>query len=182
MDLMLRRRELLKMGGGLLPSGYTELEYLESANKSVTISTYNSGDTFVVDAVSTGAVASNKILLCYGSAAGRWIGAASNGYWGLGAANYLSIPCTTRTTLSVTFTTEKAILSANETSVERNGGAQSGSIQIFGFNGNIPFTGKIFSVKKVVDNVLVEHFVPCIEDATNKVGLYDIINQIFVEY
>lgn len=182
MDLMLRRRELLKMGGGLLPPGYTKLEYLESANKSVTISTYSSGDTFIVDAVCTGAVTSNMILLGYRTVAGAWMGVTRNGYWGLGTANYLSIPSTTRATLSVTFTSAKCILSANGSSVERNGGEQSGLIQIFGLGGIYLFTGKVFSVKKIVDNVLVEHFVPCIEDATNKVGLYDIINQIFVEY
>ena len=181
MNLLQRRRELLKMGGGLLPPGYTELEYLESANKSVIISTYNSGDTFVVDAVSESG-ASNRILLCYSASTGTWMGAVSNGHWGLGTANYLSIPSTTRATLSVTFTSAKCILSANGSSVERNGGLQSGRIQIFGFSGTYLFTGKVFSVKKIVDNVLVEHFVPCIEDATNKVGLYDIINQIFVEY
>ena len=177
---LLRRR----FGGkkGILPQGYTQLDYIQSANKSVVLTPYQSGDTFEIDAICDGFTRANQILLGYGIGGGWWIGAMTNGKWGLGGGVYLDISANSRTLLQVTFTSSKATLTANGLTAVRNGGASSGTIYIFGVSSNFPFNGKVYSIKKYNNNVVAAHFIPCTEDATSKIGFYDIINNNFIEY
>ena len=180
---MLRRR----FGGkkGILPQGYTQLEYIQSANKSIIITTANSGDEFIVTA--QGAIAqATQILIGHTTVGGGWMGvvAISAGEWAVGGNAHSGIKASVKETMLIIFNNNGVTLNIEGRSYTRGGNfsINNSNVYIFGYGARQLFDGKIFEIKQFRNGEMIANFVPCSEDATSKVGFYDVINNTFIEY
>ena len=198
-NILLLRRRLMgtKESGGLLPSGYTQLEYLENAlGKSAYFNTGLKTSTtfgFEVDAMFYDAINSTNTALFGGryAANNRDVGimsiAADNRVGELrlgGASNKFNANLTqnTRFTASLlngVFTTSTDI-STNVT----YGSSQNCHINVFcqgGYNNTDPLNnshGRIYSLKFYSGSELTRHYIPCI-DPNNVYGMYDLVTETF---
>ena len=134
-----------------------------------------------------GAIArTTQILIGHTSSGGGWMGvvAIGAGQWAVGGSASSGINASVKETMLIIFNNNGVTLNIEGSSYTRGGNfnINNSDVHIFGFNGQYPFNGQIFEIKQYRNNNMIAHFVPCSEDATSKVGFYDVINNTFVEY
>lgn len=179
---LLRRR----FGGkkGILPSGYTQLEYIQGAGKSLVFSTINNGDVFIVTAAESSPINTTRILLGYDITAGRWMGGTSNGMWGLGGGVSSNTSAADKTTMQVTFANTGVTLTIGGSTWSRatTFTISGTAIYIFGRGYDYLSRAKIYQLEQHRDGDIIKNFIPCQEVSTDKIGFYDIIGNNFIEY
>lgn len=177
-----------------LPSGYTQLEYIES-NGTQYIDLDVSGDaTFIGTAQSTtdSPTASQVLVANFGASAGHWFGVQSPGAgssfakrWGLGAIAIASstIDGTTKVDFEITFTQSSQYGTVNDQVLNRESSTSAHTNWII-FAGTTTssygFIGKVWGLKVVQNDVLVRNLIPA-KNSSNIVGMYDIVNDVFYE-
>lgn len=183
---LLRRR----FGGkkSLLPSGYTQLEYIQGNNKAKIIAYINSGDVLIVTAQGVPPIDSTQILLGVARTSGSWMGSVStnNGKWGVGGFNgtFTDVNYSDVTQMEVIFTNTQVSLTINGETKTRNGSSTISNtpLQLFGVYNAYLSNSKLYALEQYRDGVILKSLVPCQEIATSKIGFYDIINNNFIEY
>ena len=180
-------------GWSLLPDGYTEVQYVQSNGTQYINSQYipNTGTSayakFSFDSLTT----------AYQNVLGSRTTATSEDQFSFSTNN---------SSASAGFGAQELVLGAvlnrtntiYEVSMDKNhisiNGNSTGSFAQKTITSNLPmflfgrntagsltnaFKGKIYSVVIYEDGVVARHYVPCINDATGTVGLYDLANDVF---
>ena len=187
----------LKLYGGCeqrnLPSGYTQVEYIEADGTQYIDINVSGNVTFLGTAQSTtDAPATSQVLFANGGAqAGRWFGVQSPGAgtgfakkWGLGATATAStsIDGTTKVDFEITFSdVDGQYGTVNNETLTRTTSipTQTDWIILAGNNiGQYGFIGKIWKLQAVQNNVLVRDLIPC-KNSSNVVGMYDTVSNTF---
>jgi hypothetical protein len=165
-----------------VPSGYTEIEYIETTTGTEYIDPQVTGNARWVVTAQTNAVkgSSQSLIASTDSASGgSWYGEfTTTGHWDI-KSDGTNIAPTTKTTADLTFDGNGASGTIGSTSVSREIAVTQGNWRIFGTASGIgPYVGKLFSAKVYQNGVLVRDFVPAIAPNT-EVGLYDKISGQF---
>ena len=180
MDAVLKHRRRLMEMGGLLPSGYTKLEYITSNGAYINANIKTSLPLVYETDVMWSSFGSRGL---FGANGGNFFGVNKNGQasqtntgvqaiegqWykvrqeaeetGSGRRNYLYIDGTQIGTHNPSYT--------------------QNNISIFASSGSvIASTASCKYFKIWLEGVLVRHFIPCI-DPNNVVGMYDLVNGVF---
>ena len=186
--LLARRRAMMGQSGSLLPSGYTQLEYIKGNSKSIVISKINSGDTFVFEAEES-SPASVRMLLAHSENAGGWCGIINTGKWATGGSSgqYLDISCTQKIIGIVTFENTLVTLKVGDETCSRTSSyslrVSNKNLYVFGDSGTSYYSrAKLYKLQHFRNGEMIANFIPCTETATSKTGFYDVINDTFIEY
>ena len=187
MDLMLRRRELLKMGGGLLPPGYRQLSYITGNGAYIDTGLMTSLPFTYECEMRWESFGTRQ---SFGANGGSFFGVKADGMWQCGHAGTQStgVQALTGQWYNVRFYKEDREQSTKPTYLEVDG-IQIGStkptytvneICVFSSTrgANIATNASVKWYKVWIGNTLERHFIPCI-NPNNVVGMYDIINRQF---
>lgn len=171
-------------GGGLLPSGYIMIEYVQGAVTPINTNIGVFGSRWELVLQEPSVPSANQICACYDAVNGKYVAALSNGKWGMSA--YYNIfsqtPCTDKSTLIIQWS-NAGILTLevnNETITWRDTLTPDNSkMSLLGAPSGTPylFTGKVYSIKCLSGGDF--DGVPAQDINTGKQGLYDIANNVF---
>ena len=168
-------------GGGGLPSGYTQLEYVSNAVRSIDTGVTAAGSKWEFDLVCDSISTNNRVFTCSNSAGGHFAGALNNNRWGLGgsAGMYVNVATTTRSTIIVEYTTNGMVLKIGNLTASRTGSSNhSGNALLFGDgDNNYLYNGRLYSAKCTSGGNF--NGIPAKRDSDNHVGLYDMENNVF---
>lgn len=178
-----------------LPAGYTRLQYVENAVRGIDtgILAVNSqsltsaipGTEWDIDVKCDNIPSSNQMIICTNEDMGHWVEAMTDGTFGIGNTDYRIGDITTRTTLHVSWKSNGVTISCNGESRTRAYSYQNvHNVCLFrNINPNqqqhegYQFTGKVYSIR--CTNGGSFDGVPARRNSDNKVGLYDIENDVF---
>ena len=180
-----------------LPSGYTELEYIESVNGNCTIDTGKAPNVdnvkTIIDfepiSVPTGTNA-YIVYSYYGASTFRYITlwAKTSSYSGvsgrMGNGSYLTINSnTTPRRMTVEMDNYNGVITADGQSVssftKKAYGRDPTNVFLFGASGGTyTLKAKLYSCKMYIKNSLVRNFVPC-KNSSGISGLYDLASGSF---
>lgn len=177
---------LYPQGGGGLPDGYTEVEYVENTTKA-----YLNLDAYIYDSSSTSYSIETKLSSSYNYSEFEYLFATegtSSPY------NGMIYRWNRHTSNSLQFisTPSNAVFSSVD-----NGDGTSGvtvTCSSAGATNNVPLSlfcgiwssgpwrngyGKFYTFKLTKNGTLIRDLIPCKRDSDNMVGMYDIVNDVF---
>ena len=187
------------LGWSSLPSGYRQVEYIESTGTQyiltdtiptsnfkvvadVYLSSYSSETCFAGARDSS----TNKGIECYYSSGVPrfWINGTASTY--IGTSNYTfyeeKIHYESSTSPSATKLYTNVTGNFSTTAIY-NGSGNTTPLMLFAYNskGNAAyfFRGRIYNIQLYDNDAIVNDFIPCINSSTNKAGLYDMITNNF---
>ncbi|MBR6838077.1 MAG: hypothetical protein IKM94_00720, partial [Alphaproteobacteria bacterium] len=172
-----------------LPSGYTELQYIQSTGTQYIDTGVSGNISFVVVAQSTNENTSrtSQVLLASSTTAvaGQWFGVSPyhDGHkWGAGTnqtGTIVSINGTTKVTAFVIANNSGISGEINGENFERTANVNHSNWTLFDYpNNSYPFYGKLYSLKITQNNTLVRDFVPA-KNSSGVIGMYDTVNDVF---
>ena len=184
LQFALRRR--MMMVGGLLPSGYTRVDYIQGTGSQYIDTGFvvNKSDNYVLE-----------IDGLFPSQAQAYQGC--NGYMQFfvgskyGISNESSISVGNRDTVRIAYANQTATLTVNGPQAESKSWASySGADVKLGilrmgdtnngwFSGGVA-SGTIYGYKVWKNNILVSECVPCVRNSDNVAGVYDVIREQFI--
>lgn len=179
-----------------LPSGYTEVEYIQvpstafGINTGITANYYHTNIVFDVEVLSRAGTTDALIYAPFSSDTSD--------------RRYLQILCYSNTQLSISYNTTSAsrqtvgsyigsrkagkfdfyagqfVFGSYSTTITRTNKNTAGTVRI----GRNSATGSVaaakwYSMQVYTDETLIADFVPCKEDSTGTVGLYDVVRETF---
>lgn len=163
-----------------LPSGYTELEYIQSTGTQY-IDTGISGvytATFDIQFASS----SSRVLIGQDDAVATYWGKDASNRPELGGGVYINADATNRFQATFNRSSSVAYLTVGSTTVQRSGAASTYPFTLFrigaGDGANYLGTSTLYSAQFSVDSVLVRDYVPCI-NPDGEAGMYDLVNNQF---
>lgn len=179
-------RRIMMMAGGLLPSGYTRVDYIQGIGSQYIDTGFvvNKSDNYVLE-----------IDGLFPSQAQTYQGC--NGYMQFfvsskyGISNESSISVGNRDTVRIAYANQTATLTVNGSQAESKSWASySGANVKLGvlrmedtnngwFSGGAA-SGTIYGYKVWKNNILVSECVPCVRNSDNVAGVYDIIREQFI--
>lgn len=173
----------------LLPSGYTQIEYIESSGTQyIDIGFIPNQDTrIIVDAQQTtakqyprvfasgGVFSSGSVSVDYeeGSVYVKW-----------GSTGMIKTSASSDNNRNI-FDLNKNVLYINEVQIESTtytSYQSSGNLYLFAYSGaqsSEIFAGKLFSTQIYDDGTLIRDMYPCYRESDSTVGMYDIVNNQF---
>lgn len=183
MDLLLRRRAMFPqlLPGRRLPSGYTEVSFLESRGNANVVTNVQGECEVHLTAQCLSPTSTSQLLVHFASSSGGWAG-QNGSLWATGPSNRTTIASTQRADIEIQFVLPTMDMIVNgehcQRSVTGNPFA-GGRLTLFGMD-SFWFVGKIFGdVVCLKNGVEVFRGVPCISP-NNVAGYYDLItNQFF---
>lgn len=178
-------------GGGILPDGYTQLEYIQSSGTQYidTLFKHNQNTRVVMDVQPTETPSANAWafegrdstsaakhgVFYYQTSGGEW-----NGDYANTRKEVSGIGATTRMTIDF----NKNVLSINSESVTFTASTFQSSVNLILLAANTGGTiagqlsANLYSCKIYDDGVLIRYFYPC-KNSAGTVGLYDIVSNVF---
>ena len=187
-DLLLRRRAIAKQsgGGGILPSGYIQLEYIQgTGDKQLDLFAVQNGDTFLIDVIDENIpYSANKLLFGMSSSNGYYVAIMRDtNAWRLSTSSLTNALPSERNVLSISLSGNKLHLESKGESLSSGNLAISGkSWQLFGVDNNFYIQSKVYGLKMYRNNELYMDFIPCKRKNDDAIGFYDIVNDTFYEY
>ena len=194
MDALLCRRAMIAAGGGSptpptpgrLPSGYTEVEYIQNTTTAYIDTGIVPTCTWKIKAVANEQPSSVGIVLGTKTSSGHWVGATTNGYWGTGNTNYIAgYGNTNESELTVVVNGNSVVFSVGTASTKNASASSTINTSVWLFaasptsTNTFPFLGKMIGdVVATRSGVEIFHGVCCISP-NNEVGLYDLISSSF---
>lgn len=184
LQFALRRR--MMMVGGLLPSGYTRVDYIQGTGSQYIDTGFvvNKSDNYALE-----------IDGLFPSQAQTYQGC--NGYMQFfvsskyGISNESSISVGNRDTVRIAYANQTATLTVNGSQAESKSWAsysganvklgilRMGDVNNGWFNGGAA-SGTIYGYKAWKNNILVSECVPCVRNSDNVAGVYDVIREQFI--
>lgn len=166
----------------LLPTGFTQLDYLENATNGILTDIATIGSTWVVDVQMSATPSSTQFIVCSDENAGHWLGARTTGHYAVGSTGYeFSGTVTARSVITVAFTSKTISATLNGTTLTRAGSAEHSTyVSLFddmNITTNYTFKGKIYSVKCTSGGNF--NGVPAQRDSDGIKGIYDTANDLF---
>ena len=166
-----------------VPTGYTELEYIQSTGTQYIDTGVSGNATIKITAQASTIKGSSQALLSSTSGAqgGTWFGEfTTNQKWGIGTgAGLTTIAPTTKITAEIAFDGNGCSGTVNGESVTRSATSPQGSWYMMNDGGNsYPFSGKVWNCQIAQNGTLVRNFIPC-KNAAGVVGMFDTVSQTF---
>lgn len=166
--------------GGILPSGYTQLEYVSNATTKIVTEIELVGSTWEVDVEMEASPSGTQIIICSDSSAAHWFGVGSSGYFTVGGGvNFGQV--TTRTTYEVSFASTSISVTANGETKNRYSG--SGPLEtyvsLFGYTFQYQYKGKCYGIK--CTNGGNFNGIPAKRNSDNHQGIYDLSGDVFYD-
>lgn len=172
---------------GRLPSGYTEIEYIENPS-TARIDTGISGvSSWSFTAQLTGTISGNACVFGSSTTGGHFFAViySQSLKWGLGASagQYSSVVATTKTNIEVDVVSYRQMdVRIGSESITRTGTTDTtGNLLLFaaGTSGDYTFPGRFYGdVVGTKNGAEVFHGVPC-TNPNNVAGLYDLVSSSF---
>lgn len=165
-----------------LPTGYTQLDYLENATNGILTNVTAVGSTWVVDVQMAATPSATQLIVCSDDNAGHWLAARTTGHYAVGDTGYeFSGSVTARSVITVAFTSKTISATLNGTTLTRTGTAEHSTyVSLFddmSITPNSTFKGKIYSVKCTSGGNF--NGVPAQRDSDGIKGIYDTANDVF---
>lgn len=174
----------------LLPSGYTQLEYIESTGTQYIdtgIATTNNNLGFMLEAMP---LTSADVYPIGSRAIGggtRFFGirSQSSTTYSYGWENYASTAASqsyvnVRTTMSLNWLNSKKVAIGNDSKNLTTADIANGrNITLFGVNGQLLWTGRIYRAQISEGNEIIANFIPVMRNSDSKVGMYDTVTRQF---
>ena len=174
----------------LLPSGYTQLEYIESTGTQYIdtgIATTNNNLGFMLEAMPLtsadvypmGSRATNGGTRFFG------IRSYSSNTFSYGWSDYLTAPASqsyvnVRTTMSLNWLNSKKVTIGNDSRNLATANIANGrNITLFGVNGQLLWTGRIYHAQISEGTGIVANLIPVMRNSDGKVGMYDTVTRQF---
>lgn len=160
-----------------LPSGYTELVYIQSSGTQYIDTEITDCIKLVADIqfINTG----SRALMGYGTASGQYFGISAKGYLELGSTNVSTVSGLERNIVTFELADGATTLTANGVTISRARSKDpSANFCLFGNLTSYPCSAKIFSCQIYTNGALIRDFAPCV-DPNGNIGLYDIVNSKF---
>lgn len=173
--------------GSRLPSGYTEVEYIENTTTARINTGINGDSTWTLVAQLVTQDEATPVLFGRNTGGGHYFGAIpSVSYkWGVGASSgqYVSTDATTKTTIEIRVTSNKKFEGTIGSETFSRTASSTNTSIFYLFNAstaaNYPFHGRLFGdVVCVKSGNVVFRGVPC-KDPNGVAGLYDLVNRTF---
>lgn len=175
---------------GLLPSGYTQLEYIESTGTQwidTGIATTNNNLGFMLEAMP---LTSADVYPMGSRAIGgdiRFFGVRSqtSTNFSYGWSTWTKAPASqsyvnVRTTMSLNWLNSKKVAIGNDSNDLATVDIANGrNITLFGINGQLLWTGRIYHAQISEGNEIIANFIPVIRNSDSKVGMYDTVTRQF---
>lgn len=171
--------------GRELPTGYTEVEYIENPSTAY-LNTGITPPALIPEITAQGdsSISSSAILVGSKTSAGHWFGSRGDLYWGNGGAT-LGVLVTTKSKMRVNIAVKSITFSIYGNTEHKVDAETNISTAIWLFRASptgsayYPFVGKIFGdVVITKSGAVVFHGIPC-KDSSNVVGWYDIVSDSF---
>ena len=167
----------------LLPSGYTQLEYIESTGTQRIEPNISGNARWVITAQANLIKGNSQVLISStGSGeSGTWYGESTNSrVWGAGGTALSDIPPTTKTTADLTFNNSGITGTIGGISVVRNITSKNSIWSIFASTSqSYPFIGKLFEATVYQNDEIVRKLIPAKRDSDNVLGMYDTVTGQF---
>lgn len=167
----------------LLPSGYTQLEYIESTGTQRIDTNISGNARWVITAQANSIKGDSQVIISstIGAVGGTWYGESTNSrVWGAGGTALSDIPPTTKTTADLTFNNSGVTGTIGGISVVRNITATQQIWSIFATSSKIfPFIGKLFEATVYQNGTMVRNLIPAMRNSDSKVGMYDTVTRQF---
>lgn len=175
---------MMMQQGGVLPPGYTQLEYVQGTGRTgLNLGIVAQlGDNIVIDMVDDADTGSaNNIIFGYGTSGGSWVARRGwNGTYYIGEGGF-PIQTTQRVVGYVELGQEKFILRIDEYTATRNINRNFDNYYIFGVRNNFLSLSKVYSLTIFRDGDKICDLIPC-KNTDDEVGYYDVVRQIFLKY
>ena len=174
----------------LLPSGYTQLEYIESTGTQYIdtgIATTNNDFGFMLEAMPLTSSDVYPIGSRATNGGTRFFGVRSNSstsfsygwsFWTTATASqsYVNV----RTTMSLNWlNSKKATIGDDSNDLATANIANGRNITLFGVNGQLLWTGRIYHAQISEGTGIVANFIPVMRNSDSKVGMYDTVTGQF---
>lgn len=169
----------------ILPTGYTECEWVQPTNPTGSIDTsIPQNSTWELDLMCDSVPSANQIIIARQASGANWAAAGASGNWAVsGQASATSV--TTRSLITVAFSTSGAnftvALTVNGATISNTNTQSSGvvntDIKLFGFGANYLYKGKIYGVKCTSGGSF--EGIPAKRDNDGVYGIYDIEGGVF---
>ena len=193
MDALLRRRAMIAAGGGSptpgrLPSGYTEIEYIENPSTARIDTGISGASSWSFTAQLIGNLSGNACVFGSYTTGGHFLAViySQSSKWGLGASagQYSSVVATTKTDIEVdVVSSRKMDARIGSESITRTGTTDvTRNLLLFAADstGSYTFPGRMYGdVVGTKNGVEVFHGVPC-TNPNNVAGLYDLVSATFI--
>ena len=176
---------------GLLPSGYIQLEYIESTGTQwidTGIATTNNDLGFMLEAMPLTSADVYPIGSRATDGGTRFFGvrSVSSNSFGYGWLSYSTATASqsyvnVRTTMSLNWlNSKKATIGDDSNDLATANIANGRNITLFGINGQLLWKGRIYRAQISEGNEIIANFIPVMRNSDSKVGMYDtVIGQFF---
>ena len=180
------RRRMMMMAGGLLPSGYTQVNYIQGTGSQYIDTGFvvNKSDNYALE-----------IDGLFPSQAQTYQGC--NGYMQFfvsskyGISNESSISVGNRDTVRIAYANQTATLTVNGSQAESKSWASYSGANVKlgilhlgdannGWFNSGAVSGTIYGYKVWKNNILVSECVPCVRNSDGVAGMYDVIREQFI--
>lgn len=174
----IRRRMLFSEKGSILPAEYQQVEYIENASSNGCVPIIpvdiRTTDEIHITIMRTGQATGYDTF--FGSRISEWYTDSTGAFKTYYSANYTSItPNDTIAELNKKYD----IVAYTSLAITLGVGILAYYDNLSGFSYN--FRGRVYKCKIVRDNTPVYNWIPCYRKADNKIGMYDIANDVFYE-
>lgn len=163
----------------LLPSGYTQCEYVQSSDPNVIVTNISPvGSKWLLD-LQASQDSANQVFICSKDDGGLFASVNNAGNFALGPSNVLS-SASTRSSVAIEFITDGTIMTINGNSTQRTAGYaihHASAVSLLGYNGNYKYHGRIYRISCVQNGIF--DGIPAKRDSDNTYGIYDVKNDVF---
>ena len=169
----------------ILPTGYTECEWVQPVNPTGSIDTsISQNSTWELDLQCDSTPSGNQIIIARQASGANWAAAGASGKWAI-STKASATNVTARSLITVAFSTSGAnftvALTVNGETISFSNTQSSGvvntDIKLFGFGSNYLYKGKIYGVKCTSGGSF--EGIPAKRDSDGVFGIYDIEGGVF---
>lgn len=175
---------------GLLPSGYTQLEYVESTGTQwidTGIATTNNDLGFMLEAMplTNADVYPIGSRATYGDTRFFGVRTVSSDIFSYGWSSYQKAPASqsylnVRTTILLNWLNSKKATIGNDSNDLPTANIANGrNITLFGINGQLLWTGRIYRAQISEGNEIIADLIPAMRNSDSKIGMYDTVTRQF---
>lgn len=166
---------------GILPEGYRQVEYIESNGNQIIdteVDTYNKWEfdiQFTVDG--------SRQLMGYGGSGSEYWGVQKDGTYGVQLGHTL-VKAGNRDIVIHDYESSNKYIAVNGNIIQPVGYTEiTKSYKLFALSDYLSFSckAKLYGCKSWHDGVLVRNFIPCINENTKEVGLFDLVTNKFYQ-
>lgn len=171
-----------------LPEEYQQVEYIESTGQETLSTEYiDKPDTRIeLDFIYTSIYKVNTEMAYIGANAGNLLTISADGYMSVAGNSSTDIPAIPNTRYNVILNRDASGLRTGVINgVEKTGTRNTSAINKFflvglgGSTSSSKICGKIYSCKIYYQDKLERDMVPCYRISDNKIGMYDLVNNVF---